>query len=221
MGYNTNSNICSLCPIRYYDHPKLFLKYLSYWLNQVGTLNNWVGLGSHHLHNVCEITRLSPENVHTSWEYNFNSFIAFFDSDVKILRSTDELLLLHYVFPDYEIFRGAQVFPKTVKALDGLLGWYYLVCQEKDNYLPLTLPTLERLFRQLFGFLRHGLVEGELASAFLVENEEMNGLGLGVVWLAGCPPLVGLSLLPFIAVGAPTFLKQAMNERVPRQKLMT
>lgn len=57
MGYNTNSNISSLYPIRYYDHPNLFLNYLSHWLNRVGTLNNWVAtlnnrvdLGSHHLH---------------------------------------------------------------------------------------------------------------------------------------------------------------------------
>ncbi|PQP95958.1 E3 ubiquitin-protein ligase RFWD3 isoform X1 [Prunus yedoensis var. nudiflora] len=58
------------------------------------------------------------------WKHAFNSFKAFFDSGMGMLRSTDELLPLRYDFRGYETFRGAQVFPETVKALNKFFDNY-------------------------------------------------------------------------------------------------
>ncbi|PQM34659.1 uncharacterized protein Pyn_40296 [Prunus yedoensis var. nudiflora] len=54
----------------------------------------------------------------------FSAFMVFFDSDTRILRSTDELLPLCYEFRGYETFRGAQVFPETVKVLSKFFDSY-------------------------------------------------------------------------------------------------
>ncbi|XP_021826614.1 uncharacterized protein LOC110767396 isoform X2 [Prunus avium] len=76
----------------------------------------------HNVDNLIDMSGYDPSCYEL--EDAFSAFMVFFDSDTRILRSSDELLPLCYEFQGYETFRGAQVFPETVKSLSKFFDSY-------------------------------------------------------------------------------------------------
>ncbi|KAL6279072.1 hypothetical protein ACE6H2_015953 [Prunus campanulata] len=84
-------------------------------------------------HNVDSVDMSGYDPSCYELEGAFSAFVVFFDSDRRILRSTDELLPLCYEFQGYETFRGAQVFPETVKSLSKFFDSYEACIESARN----------------------------------------------------------------------------------------